>query len=65
MKDKLGMVMTRWKDSTILQIVINVMELGIGEVSRRENVSILGVKFLNNVIIYQKGMSGVKSGDQD
>ena len=61
---RLGMVMTRWKDSKILQIISTVMEPGIGEVSRRQGATVHTVKCPNDVILYQKGMGGVDRGDQ-
>ena len=40
---RLGMVMTRWKDSKILQIISTVMTPGIGEVNRRQGASVTKV----------------------
>ena len=61
---RLGMVMTRWKDSKILQIISTVMQPGIGEVRRRQGATVLRVKCPNDVIMYQNNMGGVDRGDQ-
>ena len=61
---RLGMVITRWKDSKTLQTVSTVMKGGIGEVSRRTGAKIITVPCPNDIIMYQKNMDGVDRGDQ-
>ena len=61
---RLGMVITRWKDSKILQTISTTKKHGIGEVERQSGQEIIKVKCPNDVIQYQKGMGGVDRGDQ-
>ena len=61
---RIGMVITRWKDSRVLQTVSTIMKKGIGEVSRRRGASKLTVRCPNDIIEYQKHMDGVDRGDQ-
>ena len=55
----LGMVITRWKDSKILQIVSTVMKSGVGEVHRRSGRDIITFKCPYDVIENQNNMDGV------
>ena len=61
---RLGMVMSRWKDSKSLQNVSTVMKGGIGKVSRRNGAKTLRVLCPNDIIMFQKHMGGVDRGDQ-
>ena len=62
--DRLGMVITRWKDSRTLQVVSTVMKKGIGEVTRRTGPNLITVTCPNDIIMYQQNMDGVDRGDQ-
>ena len=62
--DRLGMVITRWKDSRVLQIVSTIMKKGIGTVQRRVGKDKIDVRCPNDIIEYQKHMGGVDRGDQ-
>ena len=61
---RLGMVITRWKDSKILQTVSTVMKSGVSEVSRRTGATVVKVRCPNDIILYQQYMDGVDRGDQ-
>ena len=61
---RLGMVITRWKDSKSLQIAGKVIMSGVGEVQRRSGRDIITVYCPNYVIGYQNNMDGVHIGDQ-
>ena len=61
---RLGMVITRWKDSKVLQTVSTVMEQGVSSVQRRTGASLIQVSCPNDIIKYQKYMGGVDRGDQ-
>lgn len=50
---RLGMVITRWKDGRILQVVSTVMKSGVGVVKRRTGAKIINVKCPNDIIMYQ------------
>ena len=62
--DRLGMVITRWKDSRTLNVVSTVMKKGIGEVKRRTGPNIITVTCPNDIKMYQQNMDGVDRGDQ-
>ena len=61
---RLGMVITRWKDSKILQTISTVMKSGVSEVSRRTGATVIKVQCPNDIILYQQYMDGVDRGDQ-
>ena len=61
---RLGMVITRWKDSKILQTVSTVMIKGCQTIQRRNGAKILDVVCPNDIVMYQKHMGGVDRGDQ-
>ena len=61
---RLGMVITRWKDSKNLQTVSTVMTHGATEVQRRNGANILNVPCPNDIVLYQQNMGGVDRGDQ-
>ena len=61
---RLGMAITRWKDSKNLQTVSTVMKHGFSMVSRRNGANILQVPCPNDIILYQQNMGGVDRGDQ-
>ena len=58
------MVITRWKDSKILQTISTVMKSGVSEVSRRTGATVIKVQCPNDIILYQQYMDGVDRGDQ-
>ena len=62
--ERLGMVITRWKDSRVLQTVSTIMKKGIGKVQRRVGRNKIDVICPNDVIEYQKYMGGVDRSDQ-
>ena len=62
--DRLGMVITRWKDSRVLQVVSTIMKKGVGTVQRRVGREKTDVRCPNDIIEYQKHMGGVDRGDQ-
>ena len=62
--NRLGMVITRWKDSRALQVVSTIMAKGIGDVQRRVGRDKVTVRCPNDIIQYQKHMGGVDRGDQ-
>ena len=62
--DRLGMVISRWKDSKVLQVVSTIMKKGIGKVERRVGSEKIEVSCPNDIIEYQKYMGGVDRGDQ-
>ena len=61
---RLGMVITRWRDSKTLQTVSTVMKHGKSTVQRRVGSKIINVVCPNDIILYQQGMGGVDRGDQ-
>ena len=61
---RLRMVITKWKDSRILQIINTIMKEGVGEVTRRTGATILDVQCANDVIMYQQNMDDVDRGGQ-
>ena len=61
---RLGMVITRWKDSRTLQVVSTVIKNGVGVVKRRTGASVLDEKCPNDIIMHQQNMGGVDHGDQ-
>ena len=61
---RLGMVITRWKDSKVLQVISTTMKKGIGMVQRRVGRDKIDVRCPNDIIQYQKYMGGVDRGDQ-
>ena len=62
--DRLGMVITRWRDSKTLQTVSTVMVPGHQTVNRRIGRNIIEVTCPNDIVMYQKSMDGVDRGDQ-
>jgi hypothetical protein len=62
--NRLGMVITRWKDNRALQVVSTIMAKGIGDVQRRVGRDKITVRCPNDIIQYQKHMGGVDRGDQ-
>ena len=62
--ERIGMVITRWKDSKVLQVVSTIMKKGIGKVERRVGKDKVSVDCPNDIIEYQKHMGGVDRGDQ-
>ena len=61
---RLGMVITRWKDSKMVQTASTIMEKGIGKVERRIGANKIIVPCPYDIIRYTQGMSGVDRGDQ-
>ena len=61
---RLGMVITRWKDSKKLQVVSTTMAKGVGGVTRRKGRHSTTVKFPKNIITYQQYMDRVYHRDQ-
>ena len=61
---RLGMVITRWRDSKDLQTVSTVMKSGASNVQRRIGSNIIEVDCPNDIILYQQNMGGVDRGDQ-
>ena len=61
---RLGMVITRWRDSKNLQTVSTVMKSGLSTVERRNGSKIIQVECPNDIILYQQDMGGVDRGDQ-
>ena len=61
---KLGMTITKWKDSRILQVMSTVIHSGIGEVKRGIGAKIIDVRCPNDIMMYQQNMGGVNHGDQ-
>lgn len=61
---RLGMVITRWKDSKILQTVSTVMCKGLTEITRRTGPKKIRVAVPNDIEKYQNWMGGVDRGDQ-
>ena len=62
--NRLGMVITRWKDSKILQTVSTIMEKGESIVYRQNGKDRLNVTCPNDIVQYQKYMDAVDQGDQ-
>ena len=60
---RLGMVITRWKNSRILQTVSTIMKPGIKTIGRRVG-SEIDVRCPSDVVEYQTYMDGVDRGDQ-
>lgn len=56
---RLGMIITRWKDNTTLQMVCTVMKRSIGKATRITGNSLIEVTCPNDVIVYQQNMDGV------
>ena len=64
MVDKiLGIVIIIQKDSKTLQVVIPKMTKGVEKVTRINSRDSITVKYLNDMIKYQKHMGGVDCGD--
>ena len=61
---RLGMIITRWKDSKNLQTVSTVMKHGAQMVKRRNGAKLIDVQCPNDIILYQQNMGGVDRGDQ-
>ena len=61
---QLGMVITWWKDSKVVQTVSTIMEKGIGTVQRQTGPNKITVNCPNDIIRYVEGMGGVDRGDQ-
>ena len=61
---RLGMIVTRWRDSKTLQTVSTVMKHGKSIIQRRVGSKIIDVVCPNDIILYQQGMGGVDRGDQ-
>ena len=62
--ERLGLVVTRWKDSKILQTVSTTMKSGIDTVTRRVGANLVTVKCPSDIVQYQQNMGGVDRGDQ-
>ena len=61
---RLGMVITRWKDSKILQTVSTIMKPGIKTITRRVGSDLIDVRCPSDIVEYQHNMDGVDRGDQ-
>ena len=61
---RLGMVITRWKDSRVLQIVSTIMKPGVEIIERRVGSEIIQVKDPSDVIECQLKIDGIDRGDQ-
>ena len=55
---RLGMVITRWRDSKNLQTVSIVMKSGSSNVEQRNGSKIIQVECPNDIILYQQNMGG-------
>ena len=47
------MVITRWKDSRILQTVSTIMKLGIETIGRRVGVEVIDIRCPSDMVEYQ------------
>lgn len=61
---RLGMVITRWKDSKVLQTVSTIMTKGLTSVKRRTGSNQIDVIVPKDIQKYQQYMGGVDRGDQ-
>ena len=61
---RLGMVISRWKDSKVLQTVSTVMQKGEQIVKRQVGANLVDVRCPNDIVLYQQNMGGVDRGDQ-
>ena len=61
---RLGMIITRWKDSKTLQTVSTVMCKGAQTIQRRNGATLINVTCPNDIVMYQTYMGGVDRGDQ-
>ena len=61
---RLEMVITRWKDSRILQTVSTIMKPGIKTISRRVGSDIIEVTCPSDIVEYQTHMDGLDRDDQ-
>ena len=64
MDKRLGMVITRWKDSRILQTVSTIMKPGIKTITRGVRSDLIDVRCPSDIVEYQNYMDGVDRGDQ-
>ena len=58
------MVITRWKDSRILQTVSTIKKPGVQTIDRQVGAEIIKVKCPSDIMEYQKHMGGADRGDQ-
>ena len=61
---RLGMIITRWKDSKVLQTVSTTMDKGVQTLNRRTGSKVIQVTCPSDIVRYQKFMGGVDRGDQ-
>ena len=61
---RLGIVITRWKDSQIVQTVSTIMTKGLTLVQRRTGPKVIDVIVPKEIEQYQIYMGGVDRGDQ-
>ena len=64
MDKKLGIVITRWKDSRILQTVSTIMKPGVKTIGRGFGLEILDMRCPRDIVGYQTYMDGVDRGGQ-
>ena len=61
---RLGMVITGWKDSKILQTISTVMKKGLTLITRRTGTKQINVVVPNDIEKFQNYMGDVDRGDQ-
>ena len=61
---RLGMIITRGKDSKVLQTVSTTMDKGVEILKRRTGNKVIEVTCPSDIVRYQKFMVGVDRGDQ-
>eukprot|EP00957_Ditylum_brightwellii_P091677 6980906-Ditylum_brightwellii.AAC.1 len=62
--DRVGMVITPWKGSKVLQAISTVMEHGTTIITRCVGQGVIDVVCPNDIVLYQRYMGGVDRGDQ-
>ena len=59
------MVISRWKDSNVLQTVSTVMQKGGQVLKRQIGANLVDVRCSNDIVLYQQNMGGIdRGGDQ-
>eukprot|EP00957_Ditylum_brightwellii_P185978 14159251-Ditylum_brightwellii.AAC.1 len=58
------MVVTRWKDSRVLQIINTVMVKGATTIQQQTGWEVQSVECPNDIYNYQDGMGNVDKGNQ-
>eukprot|EP00957_Ditylum_brightwellii_P104919 7996692-Ditylum_brightwellii.AAC.1 len=62
--DRVGMVITCWKGSNILQAVSTAMQPGATNVTRHIGQEVIDVACPNDIVLYQQYMGGVDRGEK-